>query len=130
MSVRRPFSSHHRAAALALAAACFGQPAGARAAQQHPLEALRFEHAATMRYRCEDNKHVTASYYNGPNNQIALLSLDGKPPLLFVSVLSGSGARYAHGPNLWLTKGNRAMLEDITRGERAKPVYADCRAVP
>jgi membrane-bound inhibitor of C-type lysozyme len=118
------------AVALAFCASAPGRCAEAVAEPHNPFDALRFERPATVHYRCEDGKQVSASYYNSPDNQIALISLDGGPPLLFVSVLSGSGARYAHGVNLWLTKGTLGMLEDITRGARAKPVYADCRAVP
>ena len=107
------------AAAIGLAAA----PAMAKAG----IDGVRFDPPRTVRYQCDDGKQLTARYFNSTDNQIAILRLDGKP-LLFASVLTGSGARYAHGAHLWITKGDEGMLQDLTKGESAPPAYANCHA--
>lgn len=106
-----------------LAAACVSMAAQARPA----IDGVRFDAPVTVHYRCDAGKQITARYFNSPDNQIAILRLDGKP-LLFVTVLGASGARYAHGQHIWWTKGNEAMLQDLTLGENAPPRYANCRA--
>lgn len=91
-----------------------------------PLAGLRFDSPQTVQYRCDDGQRFTVRYYNSPDNQIALVPVDGKT-LLFVSVLSASGARYAHGVHEWWTKGREARLTDLTRGENAAPLHGICR---
>jgi len=114
------------AAVLALGAtlAALAPAAYARAG----IDGVRFDPPHTVHYRCDGGKALTARYFNSPDNQIAILKLEGKP-LLFVSVLSGSGARYASGPYLWLTKGDDGMLEDQRGADNAPPPYANCKAV-
>ncbi len=116
-----------RAASMSCAAllvtTAFAAPAQARPG----IDGVRFDAPVTVHYRCDDGKQLTARYFNSADNQIAILRLDGKA-LLFVTVLSGSGARYAHGRHVWWTKGDDAMLQDITQGENAPPIYANCRA--
>ncbi|MCG5261076.1 MliC family protein [Cupriavidus gilardii] len=106
-----------------LAATAYSAPAQARPG----IDGVRFGTPITVHYRCDEGKQLTARYFNSPDNQIAILRLDGKP-LLFVTVLSASGARYAHGQYVWWTKGDDAMLQDITQGEHAPPTYANCHA--
>ncbi|MBO4121081.1 MliC family protein [Cupriavidus gilardii] len=106
-----------------LAATACSAPAQARPG----IDGVRFDAPITVHYRCDEGKQLTARYFNSPDNQIAILRLDGKP-LLFVTVLSASGARYAHGQYVWWTKGDDAMLQDFTQGEHAPPTYANCRA--
>lgn len=115
---------HRRVAATAIALAMLATPALAKG----PLAGLRFDAPQTVPYRCDDGQRFTVRYYNSPDNQIALVPVDGKT-LLFVSVLSGSGARYAHGVHEWWTKGPEARLTDLTRGENAPPVHGVCREV-
>ncbi len=127
MPFPRPSFSLRRAAlmpcAALIAAVSFTAPAQARPG----IDGVRFDPPVTVRYRCDEGKQLTARYFNSPDNQIAILRLDGKP-LLFVTVLSASGARYAHGQHVWWTRGDDAMLQDITQGENAPPVYANCHA--
>jgi membrane-bound inhibitor of C-type lysozyme len=94
---------------------------------QQPTAGMHFDKPITVHYRCDHDKALTARYFNSPDNQLAALRLDGKA-LLFVGVLTGSGARYAHGRHLWITKGDEGRLEDITQGPDAPPVYENCRA--
>ncbi|MBY4896293.1 MliC family protein [Cupriavidus sp. AU9028] len=91
------------------------------------FDGLQFEPPRTVQYLCEDGARIAARYFNSADNQLAIVTLDGRR-LLFVTVLSGSGARYAHGPLIWWTRGDEAMLLDQTRGEQAPPVHAGCRA--
>lgn len=115
-----------RGAALALCvgSAYFAVPARAHTA----IDGVRFDKPTTVRYACDDGKTLTARYFNNTDNQIAILRLEPDKPLLFVSILSGSGARYAHGAHLWVTKGDEGFLLDQTKGPDAAPVYANCRA--
>ncbi|MCP3018062.1 MliC family protein [Cupriavidus basilensis] len=122
MPLRSPV---HRFTTCAIAAAIGLAVAPAMA--KPGIDGVRFDPPRTVRYQCDDGKQVTARYFNSTDNQIAILRLDGKP-LLFVSVLTGSGARYAHGAYLWITKGDEGMLQDLTKGESAPPAYANCHA--
>lgn len=124
MSLRLcPFRAALLPCAALLAATAFAAPAQARPG----IDGVRFDPPNTVHYRCDGDKRLTARYFNSADNQIAILRLDGKP-LLFVTVLSASGARYAHGKYVWWTKGDDAMLQDFTQGEHAPPLYANCRA--
>lgn len=114
--------------ALALGSACAAQNAASPAGPA--FDGLRFEPPSTVHYRCDADVHIVARYFNSPDNQLAIVTLDGRR-LVFVTVLSGSGARYAHGPLIWWTRGDEAMLLDERRGEHgqpAPPVHANCRA--
>lgn len=119
------FPKHCLAAALACTLGLAALPAQARPG----IDGVRFDAPRTVRYRCDEGRQLTARYFNGADNQIVILRLDGKPPLLFVSVLTGSGARYAHGIHQWITKGDEGRLQDLTRGDDAPPAYANCKAV-
>ncbi|MGO4327911.1 MliC family protein [Cupriavidus sp. 2TAF22] len=112
------------AAALAGAVGVAAFPAAAKPA----IDGVRFDAPVTVHYQCDAGKRLTARYFNSPDNQIAIVRLDGKP-LLFVSVLTGSGARYSHGIHQWITKGDEGRLQDLTQGDDAPPVYANCKAV-
>lgn len=111
--------------ALALGNVCAAQDKGLSAGPA--FDGLQFEPPATVQYRCGANVQIAARYFNSPDNQLAVVTLDGRR-LIFVAVLSGSGARYAHGPLIWWTRGDQAMLLDERRGEQAPPVHANCRA--
>lgn len=97
------------------------------AAARPGIDGVRFEPPRTVHYRCDEGKSLTARYFNSADNQIAILRLDGRP-LLFASVLTGSGARYAAGPYQWITKGDEGRLEDLRGGDGAPAPYANCKA--
>lgn len=92
------------------------------------LGGVVFEPPRTVQYRCDDGTRIRARYYNSPDNQLAIVPVEGKP-LVFVNVLSGSGARYAHGRHIWWTRGDEAFLQDVTQGDNAAPLHGICRAV-
>ena len=76
-----------------------------------------------MVYDCDSGDPITVSYINAVPNFLALVPVpEQSEPLLFVSVIAASGARYAAGQFVWWTKGADASLYDITLGEAAAPV--------
>lgn len=76
-----------------------------------------------MVYDCSAGEPLTVTYINAAPNFLALLPVAEEPePLVFASVISASGARYAAGHWVWWTKGVDATLYDATLGEDAEPV--------
>lgn len=73
-------------------------------------------------YGCEGQEApIQVDYLNAAPNYLALIPIDGST-LVFNTVLSASGARYAAGKYVWWTKGPDASLYDLTQGPNAKPV--------
>ncbi len=77
----------------------------------------------TVAYSCTGDRKVTAEYVNAADNGLAIVNL-GDKTVLMVSVLSGSGARYAGQQYIWWTKGNSADFYDLTKGEDAPPEFS------
>jgi len=75
----------------------------------------------TMRYDCEGLESFDVHYLNVQPNFLAIVPVEGED-LLFVSVLSASGARYASNQYVWWTRGPEASLYDLTQGEDADPI--------
>lgn len=73
-------------------------------------------------YRC-GKREVKAEYINTANNSLVVLGL-GDETVIAVTVLSGSGARYAGQQYVWWTKGDNADFYDLTKGEDAPPVFS------
>ena len=78
----------------------------------------------TVTYDCDGRDPLAVTYLNAAPNFLALITLDDGE-LVFTSVLSGSGVRYASGRFIWWTRGAEASLYDLTLGEDAEPV-ASC----
>jgi membrane-bound inhibitor of C-type lysozyme len=75
-------------------------------------------------YQCNGrDAPLTVEYVDVQPNYLALVPLDAGT-LVFASVLSGSGARYASGQWIWWTKGSNANLYDVTKGANAEPVMS------
>jgi Predicted periplasmic protein len=74
-----------------------------------------------IRYECEGLEPFSVEYINAAPNFLALVPVDGET-LIFSSVLSASGARYASGHWEWWTSGPEASLHDLTQGPDAEPV--------
>jgi len=123
---RRPAPSLAVAIALACAAA-FQAPPLQAAPPRASLENLRFTDVRTIDYHCDGERKMSVRYYNSDDNHLAVLRLEGKS-LLFVTVMSGSGARYVSRQYEWWTKGNEATLRDTLKGEGTQSVLANCRA--
>ncbi|WEK05327.1 MAG: MliC family protein [Candidatus Devosia phytovorans] len=83
-----------------------------------------------MTYDCGAETPLTVTYINAAPNFLALVPLADEPEeLLFSSILSASGARYASGKWQWWTQGSEASLFDTTLGEDAEPVLTCSEAV-
>jgi membrane-bound inhibitor of C-type lysozyme len=104
--------------------------AAAHTASAMPLTVPQIQSASTQttRYDCKDGKHISVQYTNTRNHQsFAALTVDGRK-LLFVNVISGSGARYVADRYTWWTKGPQANLYDEMAAKDTPPLLADCQA--
>lgn len=73
-------------------------------------------------YQCEGiEEPLTVEYVNAHPIFLALLAVEGEQ-LVFVNVISASGARYASGRWVWWTQGQDASLYDEMADEDAEPV--------
>jgi membrane-bound inhibitor of C-type lysozyme len=80
-------------------------------------------------YDCGPAGSLNVTYVNADPNFLAIVPVPKQlQPLVFTSVLSGSGTRYASGKYVWWTKGNSASLYDITTGDTAPPITT-CKAI-
>ncbi|MGP2490829.1 MliC family protein [Mesorhizobium sp. PUT5] len=82
----------------------------------------------SVTYGCGDGISLPVSYINADPNFLAIVPVDGKS-IVFASVISGSGARYAAGKYEWWSKGDDASLRDLTRDENAEPIL-ECKVSP
>lgn len=65
-------------------------------------------------YHCEGRDELLqVEYVIAPPNFLAILAVDDGEPLVFASVISASGVRYASGFHIWWTKGAEASLYDL-----------------
>jgi len=62
-------------------------------------------------YSCGDGDPFAVQYVNSGANALAVLPIDGEDRI-FVNVVSGSGAKYVSGTDVWWTKGDTATLEN------------------
>ena len=76
----------------------------------------------TAVYGCgEGTDPLTVKYVNAKPNFLAIVPIDGED-IVFVNVISASGAKYVSGVYEWWNKGADATLSDITEGLDAAPV--------
>jgi len=90
----------------------------ARAAGLLPLPDIRTSHRVTQKYTCATGRILQVTYLNATNGQsFAVLPVKGRQ-MLFVNVMSGSGAKYQAGSYTWWTKGpaGHALRRDARRG--------------
>jgi membrane-bound inhibitor of C-type lysozyme len=80
-------------------------------------------------YQCDGKKRVSVLYVNATDgDSFAYLPVDGTRHV-FVTVMSGSGAKYASGPYVWWTKGPQGNL--TREGDSgATPLLANCVEQP
>jgi len=73
-----------------------------------------------VRYQCEGVENpVLVEYINAQPNFLALVPVNGQQ-VVFVTAISGSGARYVSGPYEWWSTGTEATFSDV----RADPAAA------
>ncbi len=68
---------------------------------------------SVVQYDCGLSEPLSVDYINAAPNFLAIVPVDGQK-LVFVTVLSGSGAKYAAGEYEWWTKGPEATLANLT----------------
>ncbi|WP_232232353.1 MULTISPECIES: MliC family protein [unclassified Cupriavidus] len=102
---------------------------GADAARAPGIDGVRFSDVRTVRYQCDGDRTLTVRYFHSADNQAAVFRLDGKP-VLAVTTVSASGARYVGGRYEWWTKGDTGTLRDLMQQENAAPALSNCQAKP
>jgi membrane-bound inhibitor of C-type lysozyme len=111
----------------ALAAFVLPFAGAAFAASPVTFAGLDASSSSEVHYACAGGKEVTVAYVNASNgDSFAYLPVDGTKHV-FVSVMSGSGVRYASGRYIWWNKGDTGKLI-VDGDESAPPVLADCVA--
>lgn len=73
-----------------------------------------------VQYNCSQPEPLTVKYVNAAPNYLAFLTVADRT-LVFVTVLSGSGAKYAAGEYEWWNKGTEATLTNLTTPD-AEPI--------
>jgi len=69
-------------------------------------------------YECEGVEPFAVKYLNSNPNFLAIVPVGGAD-LIFVNVLSGSGARYVAGSFEWSTSGSDASFSDLQHPDSA-----------
>jgi membrane-bound inhibitor of C-type lysozyme len=82
-----------------------------------------------VEYHCGEADPMTVEYINAAPNFLAILPVGGQK-LVFVTVLSGSGARYAAGQFEWWTKGPEGTLSDLTTPDADPLVCSEASETP
>jgi membrane-bound inhibitor of C-type lysozyme len=76
----------------------------------------------TAVYGCgEGTEPLTVKYINAAPNFFAIVPVEGQD-VVFVNVVSASGAKYVSGVYEWWNKGADASLHNVTEGLDAAPV--------
>ncbi len=76
----------------------------------------------TAIYGCgEGTEPLTVKYINAAPNFLAIVPVQGED-VVFVNVVSASGAKYVSGVWEWWNKGADASLHNVTEGLDAAPV--------
>ena len=101
----------------------------ASAARPPGIDGVRFTDVRTVRYQCDGDKTLTVRYFNSADNQAAVFRLDGKP-VLAVTTVAASGARYVGGRYEWWTKCDTGTLRDLMQQENAAAALSNCQARP
>ena len=78
----------------------------------------------TAVYGCgEGTEPLTVKYINAEPNFFAIVPIEGED-VVFVNVVSASGAKYVSGVWEWWNKGADASLHNVTEGLDAAPVMS------
>ena len=102
--------------------------AGTAVAAPLTVRQIQVSSTHTHHYVCRDGKTLDVTYMNTKNGQsFALLSVDART-LLFVNVLSASGAKYAADHFTWWTRGPTGTLTDDTASSSTQPLFAECKS--
>jgi membrane-bound inhibitor of C-type lysozyme len=78
----------------------------------------------TTVYGCgEGTEPLTVKYINAAPNFFAIVPIEGQD-VVFVNVVSASGAKYVSGVYEWWNKGADVSLHNVTEGLDAAPVLS------
>ncbi|TYB77581.1 MliC family protein [Maritimibacter fusiformis] len=100
-------------------------PAAAEATLSVVLNLNADSDVIAARYTCDAGEPFSVQYVNAGLNSLALIPIDGQE-VVFVNVVSASGARYVSGPYEWWTKGSDATLSNqFEKGNTAECVYQE-----
>jgi membrane-bound inhibitor of C-type lysozyme len=106
---------------VALASGLLASAAGAvETSMQIVLQLSGNAERIVTRYQCEGLEPFEVEYVNAAPVFLAFVPVEGEK-LLFVNVLSASGARYASGQYEWWSQGAEATLTDLTAPEGTAP---------
>ncbi|MEP7241373.1 MAG: MliC family protein [Devosia sp.] len=78
-------------------------------------------------YDCDHHDPISVQYLNAAPNFLAVVPVESDgatTAVVFVNVISGSGAKYVAAQYEWWTKGPEATLHDVTEGLDAAPVLS------
>jgi len=100
-----------RTTLMALAMVATAGTAAADVSLSIPLSINGLDGVTSQTYSCGEAESLSVQYVNSGANSLAILPIDGEDRI-FVNVVSGSGARYASGADVWWTKGDTATLEN------------------
>ncbi len=110
----------HRLVPLA-AALAFTSPAAAAVDLSVAITLGGDVQIVTANYGCGSEAPLTVKYVNAAPNFFAIVPIDGED-MVFVNVISASGAKYVASHYEWWNKGADATLHDVTEGLDAAPV--------
>lgn len=106
----------------ALALTALASPAFAEASIGLSLTLTGNAEITTTTYNCEGREGpLGVEYVNAAPNFLALIPVEDQT-LVFVSVVTASGARYESGQYVWWNRGSEATLSDVTEGLDAAPL--------
>lgn len=110
-------------APIALAASLLASPAFAAVELNVGINLSGDVQIVTTPYGCGDTMpELTVRYINAQSNFFAIIPIEGED-VVFVNVISGSGAKYVSGVWEWWNKGANATLLNVTEGLDAAPVW-------
>ncbi|MDO5756197.1 MAG: MliC family protein [Rhodobacterales bacterium] len=117
-SARRSIAGFAAGAMITGAVAIAGTQASSSSSLSLALELGPQDRVMSVRYSCTDGTEFDVQYVNARSNNLAILRLNGED-LIFVNVISGSGARYVSGAREWWTKGTEGSLRNEISGAEA-----------
>lgn len=81
-------------------------------------------------YQCEGiEEQLAVTYVNAAPNFLAIVPIEGQN-LVFVTVLSASGAKYAAGEYEWWNKGAEATLTNLTTPDAEPTICTEMTETP
>ena len=104
-------------AAASLAAALLPCIAGSASAAEVTLDLPGALDRQSVSYACGDGSAPKVTYYNLPNQSLAVVEIEAGKPRVYVSVLAASGAKYVSGPYVFWTRGSRADMLDERKAD-------------